>query len=86
MLADGRHTVRVRARTSRWVDPFPETRTFTIATAAPRTTTTAPQPTTPEADVQPTAPILTAAPVAPQRLSLQAPLRHPQGTGPRGWP
>ncbi len=71
VLADGRHTVRVRARTSRWVDLFPETRTFTIATAAPRTTTTAPQPTAPEADVQPTAPILTAAPVAPQRLSFK---------------
>ena len=74
-LADGRHTVSVRARTSRWVDLFPETRTFTIETTAPRTTTTTPQPTTPQADVpaaaQPAATLLTAAPVAPQRLAFK---------------
>ena len=76
-LADGRHTVRVRARTSRWVDLFPETRTFTIEATAPRTTTTttAPQPTTPQADlpatVQPAATLVTAAPVAPQRLAFK---------------
>ena len=76
-LADGRHTVRVRARTSRWVDLFPETRTFTIETTAPRTTTTttAPQPTTPQADepatVQSAAMLVTAAPVAPQRLAFK---------------
>ncbi len=74
-LADGRHTMRVRARYRDVVDPVPAAHTWIVDTTTPDTTVAPPTPApdaiepTPAIGASPVAPaILTAA---PQRLSFK---------------